>query len=136
MSQGYRLTLTIPGGTGDLVQFQNATVRSTSDELDTSSSLNADGSPNEGFSDADGDLGTVFVEIDTIIKDARVRAFMAAFEPGTRYPNVAWDVTYIDTGYAGVGLYCQDFNMTAAIPGAARMRMSFRSLQAGYTIAT
>jgi hypothetical protein len=125
MAQGYLLTMTI---NAQAVQFQNVGVRITADEIDTSSSLNSNGTPNPGVSDVFGDLKTLFCEIGTVIKDPIVTALMGAFIPGTRY-GFAWTITYGARTYSGSYFYVQEHNLDASIPGAARFRMTFRSVQ-------
>jgi hypothetical protein len=53
---------------------------------------------------------------------------MGAFVPGNRYPY-AWQITYGARTYSGNGFYVQEHNLNASIPGAARFRMTFRSIQ-------
>lgn len=132
-AQGYLLTLNMDGlGGQGYAQFQNVSVRNTSDQIDTSSSINLDGQFNNGYSDVDGDLNTLFVDVDSVIKDNRVLTFMSLFRVGLRYEALAYEVAYEGQAYQGTGIYVSEIAINASIPGAAHLRFSFRSLQAGY----
>ncbi len=125
MPQGYLLTLTM---NATPIQFQNVGVRITADEIDAASSLNSDGTYNPGVSDVFGDLKTLFCEIDTVIKDTLVITLMGSFIPGERY-GYPWVIAYGARSYSGSYFYVQEHNLNTSIPGAARFRMSFRSIQ-------
>lgn len=130
MSQGYLVRLTIDGTP---VQFQNVDGDIDGDDLDTSSSLNNDGSYNQGLADIDGDLIVGTVAIDTVIKDTRVLALMAAFVPKRKY-DVLWSMAYGVRTYSFRSLYVMHHRIRGRIPGDARLQMTFRSTQgAGIT---
>jgi len=128
MSQGYLLRLTIDATP---VQFQNVDVDVDGDDLDTSASINPDGTFNAGLADIDPDLLVATVSIDTVIKDARVLAMMAAFVPKRKY-DALWSAVYGARTYGGRGLYVMHHRIRGRIPGDARLQMTFRSIQ-GYS---
>lgn len=140
MPQGYRLHLSV---NGTPVQFQNVDVDIDGDNLETSTSIITDDagnflSYNDGFSDRDGDLRTLTMRVDTIVKDANVLLQMKVFEPKFKYTTGTYSLAYtnVSTTYtvAGTGYYVENISITSRVPGEARVRFTLTSLQTGYTI--
>jgi hypothetical protein len=109
------------------MNFKSLSVRETSTQIDSTSKYNPDGSVNQGYSDTDGDVGTLFIDIDEVIKDEDVEGDVLFFEAGESYINTGYVINGGGFTYSGNSFYVSALDVSGSIPGEARLRISLQS---------